>query len=72
MKTISISKFYKSTLVVLILLMSALLSFAQNTVVNGVVTDAKSKETLPYVTVTFVGTTQGTNSDNQGKFHLVG
>ncbi|HEY4325780.1 MAG TPA: DUF5686 family protein [Mucilaginibacter sp.] len=72
MKTILISKFYRSTLVVLFLLTSAFLSFAQNTVVNGVVTDAKSKETLPYVTVTFVGTTQGTNSDNQGKFHLVG
>ncbi|MDB4904834.1 MAG: hypothetical protein JWQ63_4115 [Mucilaginibacter sp.] len=53
-----------------IFIITTLSAFAQNTVVNGVVTDAKTKETLPYVTVTFVGSTQSVSSDNQGKFHI--
>lgn len=53
-----------------IFIITALSAFAQNTFVNGVVTDAKTKETLPYVTVTFVGSTQSVSSDNQGKFRI--
>lgn len=53
-----------------IFIITTLSAFAQNTIVNGVVTDAKTKETLPYVTVSFVGGTQSVGSDNQGKFHI--
>lgn len=40
------------------------------TVVSGVVTDAKSHETLPYVTISFIGGKQGVASDAQGRFRI--
>ena len=42
------------------------------TVIKGVITDAKTKETLPAVTVTFVGTTIGVSADNNGNYNLRG
>jgi hypothetical protein len=47
--------------------------FAQvksSTIIKGTVTDEKTKETLPYVTIMFAGKKQGTISDNNGKFTL--
>ena len=70
MKKLPISKLNKSILMLFIFIITSLSVFAQGTVINGIVTDAKTKETLPYVTVTFVGSTQGVSSDNQGKFRL--
>ncbi|SDT30980.1 CarboxypepD_reg-like domain-containing protein [Mucilaginibacter mallensis] len=42
--------------------------FAQNTVITGVVTDAGNRQPLIAVTVSFPGTSIGTNTDAQGKF----
>ena len=44
--------------------------FAQTTVVSGTVTDAATKKTLPFVTVSFTGTTIGTNTDDKGKYSI--
>ena len=61
---------YKPILLLLVFFAAVQGSFAQ-TVVRGTITDAKTKQTLPYVTVTFVGGKQGASSDNQGRYHLV-
>jgi len=70
MKKIITPPLYKSILVLFILLTSVVWSYAQNTVVNGIVTDAKTKAPLPFVTVVFAGSTDGISTDNQGKFHI--
>ena len=70
MSYIFTKNFYRGTLIVLFLLSTCLVAFAQNTVVKGTVTDAKTKETLPYVTVVFAGSTQGISTDNNGKFSI--
>ncbi|MBB6128948.1 DUF5686 and carboxypeptidase-like regulatory domain-containing protein [Mucilaginibacter lappiensis] len=61
--------FYKS-LFLLILFFSASSLFAQTTVITGTVTDASNKQTLPYVAVSFTGTTIGVPTDNNGKYRL--
>ena len=66
MKTI----YNKTILTLLILLTSVLGAFAQTTIVNGTVTDAKTKEPLPFVTVVFAGSTNGNSTDTHGKFHI--
>src|SRR5579863_390526 len=43
---------------------------AQNTVVSGTITDAQTNQPLPFVTVSFPGTSIGVNSDNNGKYRL--
>ena len=43
---------------------------AAQTVIKGVITDAKTKETLPYVSITIPGTTLGTRSDTDGNFSM--
>ncbi len=43
---------------------------AQNTVVNGIVMDAKEKDPMPYVTVLFRGTNIITRTDADGKFQI--
>ena len=45
-------------------------SFAQQTVVSGTVTDAKSKETLPYVSFLISGTSKGGRTDLDGKYKI--
>ncbi|KAA8486767.1 carboxypeptidase-like protein [Arcticibacter tournemirensis] len=45
------------------------LSVAQ-TLVRGVVTDAKTKETLPYVSITIPGTSLGISTDADGKYSM--
>lgn len=44
--------------------------YAQGTLIKGVVTDAKTKEALPFVTVSFNGTTQAVATDNNGRYTL--
>ncbi len=44
--------------------------FAQSTVVSGTVTDAANKKTLPFVSISFAGTTIGVNTDNDGKYTI--
>lgn len=49
---------------------SALLTFAQTTKVKGVVTDASTKEPLPFVNVYFPSTTIGVTTDFNGYYYL--
>lgn len=53
-----------------ILAMLVLQASAQNTSVSGIVTDAKDKDPLPYVTVLFKGTNIITRTDADGKFSI--
>src|SRR3978361_16641 len=46
------------------------LLFAQTTKVSGVVTDASNKQPLPYVTVSFQGSTIGAATDNNGRYSI--
>jgi hypothetical protein len=54
----------------LVLSLSGFEAKAQNTVVSGIVTDAKDKDPLPYVTVLFKGTSIITRTDGDGKFNI--
>lgn len=42
----------------------------QNTMVSGTVTDAQTNQPLPFVSVSFPGTSIGTNSGNNGKYSI--
>ncbi|EHQ30249.1 DUF5686 and carboxypeptidase-like regulatory domain-containing protein [Mucilaginibacter paludis] len=42
----------------------------QTTIIRGVVTDAKTNQTLPYVSVAFTGSSVGTSTDISGKYTL--
>ena len=53
-----------------LLLLLAGPALAQLTTVRGVVTDARTKEKLPFVSVAVPQTTLGTNTDEQGRFTL--
>ncbi|NPA36764.1 MAG: TonB-dependent receptor [Chlorobi bacterium] len=55
---------------ILFLLFFALTTYAQNNI-TGVVTDAKTGETLPGVNVHIKGTTKGTITDINGKYTIV-
>jgi hypothetical protein len=54
----------------LLLPLLAFQASAQSTVVTGLVTDAKDKDPLPYVTILFKGTNIVTRSDADGKFSI--
>jgi hypothetical protein len=60
----------KSTILILLLLVSGML-MAQQTVVKGVVTDARTHETMPGVSVSFDGTTNGGSTDIQGNYKII-
>ena len=45
-------------------------AFAQTTTVKGVITDDKTGETLPYVSIIIPGTTMGTTTDVDGKYAM--
>src|SRR6478609_7016296 len=45
-------------------------ALAQNTVIKGTVTDAKTKQPIPYATVVFTGSNKGGSTDVQGKYLL--
>ena len=59
----------KYTLLLIILFFS-IASKGQNTVVSGIITDSKTNQPLPFVTVSFPGTSIGVRSDNSGKYHI--
>lgn len=42
----------------------------QNTIVSGNITDAQTGQPLPFVSVSFPGTSIGTNSGNSGKYSI--
>lgn len=56
--------------VLALFLFSSSIVFAQITRVSGIVTDAKTKQTLPFVNISFVNSTAGVSSDEQGKYAL--
>ena len=62
--------FYTKLSFLIFFLLTTSILFAQNTVVNGTVTDAGNKQPLPFVTVAFTGSTIGVNTDAQGKFSI--
>ncbi|HEX3384201.1 MAG TPA: DUF5686 family protein, partial [Mucilaginibacter sp.] len=70
MKKIFSYTFDKSILILFILLVAAFVSAAQSTVVKGTVTDARTKEPLPFVTVVFAGSADGISTDDQGKYRI--
>ncbi len=59
-----------SILNLIILLLLSFSVIAQNPVVKGIVTDAKTSETLVGATILVQGTTQGTITDFSGEFYL--
>jgi hypothetical protein len=58
------------SIALLLVLFASFTGLHAQTVVRGVVTDAKTKEAMPYVTVSFVGTTQGISTNGQGRYTL--
>jgi len=68
MKTNYTYTIIKSTLLLLLVILSSAL-MAQ-TVVKGVVTDARTHETMPGVSVSFDGTTIGNSTDVQGNYRI--
>src|SRR5258708_33197637 len=69
MKTKYIYGILKSMMLLLMVLISTTL-MAQQTVVKGVVTDVRTHETMPGVSVSFEGTTIGNSTDVQGNFRI--
>ena len=61
---------YKRLFLLTFLLCCTSFLFAQTTVVSGTVTDAGNKQPLPFVTVSFEGTSIGGRSDNSGKYAI--
>jgi hypothetical protein len=45
-------------------------AIGQTTIVRGVITDAATKETLPYVSVVIPGTNIGTSADDEGHYSI--
>ncbi|MFD0794235.1 DUF5686 family protein [Mucilaginibacter litoreus] len=60
---------YKQLLLILSLF-TGLCAAAQPTIVSGTVTDASNKRPLPYVSIAFLGSTIGVNSDNNGHYAI--
>ncbi|SDM62008.1 CarboxypepD_reg-like domain-containing protein [Daejeonella rubra] len=58
-------------LAIILCLGFVLQTFAQQTIIKGVVKDAVTKETLPYVTIFFNDTKIGTQTDLDGAYNIV-
>jgi len=69
MKTIYTS-LYKSIILLLLAVTSVTALHAQSTVVRGTVTDAKTHQTMPYVTVAFANSSIGASTSTQGKYSI--
>jgi len=61
---------YRKLLTISVLLFVSAIAFAQNTVVTGRIVDAADRKPLPGVAVSFVGTTSGTISRNNGEYTM--
>ncbi|HEY9000894.1 MAG TPA: DUF5686 family protein [Mucilaginibacter sp.] len=70
MKTNYTYNIIKSALLLLFVVLSTAL-MAQQTIVKGVVTDARTHETMPGVSVSFDGTSIGNSSDVQGNYRII-
>lgn len=57
-------------LFLILLLFCSVGAWAQATLVTGTVTDARTHQPLSFVTVALVGSTAGTNTNDQGRFTL--
>jgi TonB-linked SusC/RagA family outer membrane protein len=62
--------FFSGTILAFTFLIVSSVAIAQNTTVNGTVTDAQSGETLPGVNVTVKGASIGTSTDANGNYSL--
>jgi hypothetical protein len=60
----------KSTLFLFFFLLLTSTAFGQRTEVTGIVVDAKDKQALPYLTVTFKGTSIQTKTDAKGSYTI--
>jgi len=61
---------YKKLLLLSFFFLSASILHAQTTTVSGTVTDASNKKPISFVSVSFLGTSIGANTDNSGKYSL--
>lgn len=61
---------YKSTVFLTLFLFFAHTAWAQPTKVRGQITDAVTKESIPFATIIFNKTSIGTNSDFEGRYFL--
>jgi hypothetical protein len=59
-----------ATIYTFLLCFFAVDALAQTTLIKGIVTDAKEKDPLPYVTVLFKGTSIMTRTDADGRFTI--
>src|ERR1700749_1963702 len=64
--------FHQKLYYIILFLFCTTTLFAQTTttIVTGTVIDAATKKPLPFVAVSFPGTTIGVNTDNQGKYSI--
>ncbi len=70
MKTNYTYNIIKSALLLLFVVLSTAL-MAQQTIIKGVVTDARTHETMPGVSVSFDGTSIGNSTDVQGNYRII-
>src|ERR1700733_6618681 len=59
---------YRKLLTFFVLIFISAIAFAQNTVVSGRIIDASDRNPLPGVSVSFVGTTNGSISKSNGEY----
>lgn len=57
-------------ILLIVFLFSGFYAAAQSTVVTGTVTDVGNNQKLPYVSLSFEGSTIGTNTNNEGKYTI--
>ncbi len=60
------------TIALLLLILLSSVVMAQQTIVKGIITDARTRETMPAVTVSFDGSTIGNSADVNGHYRLAG
>jgi hypothetical protein len=61
---------FKSIIILLLSVAAVTGAQAQSTVVRGTITDAKTHQPMPYVTVTFANSTIGGGTNTQGKYNI--
>lgn len=70
MKTIIKSVWLKFFLILCVAQIGSGVAMAQTTTIKGTITDAKTGETLPFVSILIPGTTMGTASDSEGRYAM--
>lgn len=63
-------RYSRAAFFLVFLILSRLPDYAQGTVIKGEVKDAKTKAALPFVTVAIPGSSQGVNTDNNGRYSI--